>query len=88
MESPRCPLDRRFGGPQYRSAHYGEEKNLAFAGNQTPVVQPVACLYTDWAIPAPLLGIGGFVNAAYWYQYQFIFSLELKQLPSLTAYNS
>jgi hypothetical protein len=44
---PRYPLDRRLGGPQSRSGHYGEEKNLTPAGNRTPVVQPIACRYTD-----------------------------------------
>jgi hypothetical protein len=28
---PRCPLDRKLGGPQGRSGRYGEDKNLASA---------------------------------------------------------
>jgi hypothetical protein len=38
----RYPLDRRLGGPQSRSGHYGEEKNPYSAGNRTPKDQPVA----------------------------------------------
>jgi hypothetical protein len=30
---------------------------LTFSGNRTPVVQPVDCLKTDWATPAPLFYI-------------------------------
>jgi hypothetical protein len=26
-KEPRYPLDKRLGGPQSRSGHYGEEKN-------------------------------------------------------------
>jgi hypothetical protein len=53
-KSPRYPLDRRLGGPQSRSGHGGEEKNsqpLPRESNpRTPIVQPVASRYTDWAI--------------------------------------
>jgi hypothetical protein len=49
-KSPRYPLDS-LGGPQSRSG-YGGEKFLALAGNRTPIVQPLASLYTDWATPA------------------------------------
>jgi hypothetical protein len=42
----------RLSVPKSRSGRFGEEKNLAPAGNQTPAVQPVARRYTDWAIPA------------------------------------
>jgi hypothetical protein len=45
---PRYPLDRRLVGPQTRSGRYGEETNLAPAGNRNPVVQPVAS-------PAPVI---------------------------------
>jgi hypothetical protein len=45
--SPRYPLDRRLGGPQSRSGRCRDEGNLTLAGNQTPVVQPVARRYTD-----------------------------------------
>jgi hypothetical protein len=45
------PLDRRLGGPQSRSGRCGEEKDLATAGNRTPILQPVAYRYSDWAIP-------------------------------------
>jgi hypothetical protein len=36
------PLDRRLVGPQSRSGNCGEEKNLTFAGNRAPAVQPLA----------------------------------------------
>jgi hypothetical protein len=45
--SSRYPLDMRLTKPQNRSECCGEEKNLAFAGNQTAAVEPVARLYTD-----------------------------------------
>jgi hypothetical protein len=45
--SHQYPLDKRLGGLRSRSRHYGEETNLAPAGNQTPVVQSVTYLYTD-----------------------------------------
>jgi hypothetical protein len=41
-ESVRHPSDRRLCGLQSRSECYGEEKNLAPAGNRTPSIQPVA----------------------------------------------
>jgi hypothetical protein len=34
------PLSRKLGGPQSRSGHCGEEKNLARVGNETPPAQP------------------------------------------------
>jgi hypothetical protein len=51
------PLYRRLGGPKSRSGRYGEEKNLASAGNRTPAVQHVASRYTNWAIPTPKLNM-------------------------------
>jgi hypothetical protein len=41
-KSPRCPLDRRLGGPQCRSGRCGGEKNLALPGSNTgrPVWNP------------------------------------------------
>jgi hypothetical protein len=48
----RYPLDRRLREPQSGPGHYGEEKDLALAGNRTPAVQPVACCYTDPVILA------------------------------------
>jgi hypothetical protein len=53
--SPRYPLDRRLGGPQSRSERGGEEKNSQprrESKPRTPIVQPVAQSYTDWAIMA------------------------------------
>jgi hypothetical protein len=46
--SPWYPLDRRLDGPRCRCGRYGEEKNVAPAGNQTVAVWPVARCYTDW----------------------------------------
>jgi hypothetical protein len=41
-KSPQYPLDRRLGGPQSRSGHSEEKKNIpAATGNQTPVIQYV-----------------------------------------------
>jgi hypothetical protein len=54
-KSPWYPLDRRLGGPQSRSGRGGEEKipSLRRESNpRTPIVQPVAQRYTDWAITA------------------------------------
>jgi hypothetical protein len=42
-------IAKRPGGPQSRSGCRGEEKKLAPTGNRTPVVQPVAHGYNDWA---------------------------------------
>jgi hypothetical protein len=53
----RYPLDRRLGGSQGQSGQWRREKSLTPAVNQTSAVQPIACLYTDYAIPA--LNIGG-----------------------------
>jgi len=45
---PRYPLDRRLGGPRGGlHAVATRKKSLAFAGNRTPVVQPVAYPFTD-----------------------------------------
>jgi hypothetical protein len=52
---PRLPLDGNLGGPLNRCGSYGEERNLAPAGNWTPAVQTVARRYTDWVISAPHL---------------------------------
>jgi hypothetical protein len=51
-KSPWYPLDRRLGGPQSRSGRGGEEKNSHSrreSNPRTPIVQPVAQRYTDWA---------------------------------------
>jgi hypothetical protein len=48
---PRYPLERRLGGPQRRSARFGEVKILTPTGDLS-VVQPVASRYTDYATPA------------------------------------
>jgi hypothetical protein len=50
---PRHPLNRKLGGLQSRSGRCEEEKSLASTGNWTPAAEPVARLYTDWAIPTP-----------------------------------
>jgi hypothetical protein len=45
----------RLGGPQSRSGRGGEEKILSSrreSNPRTPIVQPVAQRYTDWAITA------------------------------------
>jgi hypothetical protein len=46
-KSPRYPLDRKLSGPRSRSELYGEEKNLASAGNGTLAIKPVVRRYTD-----------------------------------------
>jgi hypothetical protein len=54
-KSPRYPLDRRLGGTQSSSGRGGEETipNPRRESNpRTPIVQPVAQRYTDWAITA------------------------------------
>jgi hypothetical protein len=46
-------MDRSLGGPQSRSGRGGEGKNSHRESNpRTPIVQPVAQRYTDWAITA------------------------------------
>jgi hypothetical protein len=45
-------LDESMGGPQRGPRRCGKEKHLTLAGNLTPVVQHVACHYTDLAIQA------------------------------------
>jgi hypothetical protein len=53
---PRCPLDRRLGGPQSRSGLIGQRKNFCLCRESnldSPVVQTIARHYTDCATPAP-----------------------------------
>jgi hypothetical protein len=60
-KSPWYPLDRRLGGPQSRSESGGEKKNShprRESNPRTPIVQPAAQRYTNWAITA-LSGRGG-----------------------------
>jgi hypothetical protein len=55
-KSPRYPLNRWLGGPQSRSGRDREVKILTLPRLELrppSVVQPVASLYTDCAIPAP-----------------------------------
>jgi hypothetical protein len=40
VDSPQYPLDRKLGGPQSQSGHYGEEKNHALPG-----IEPGPSLY-------------------------------------------
>jgi hypothetical protein len=50
-----CPLDRRLGGSQSRSGRGGDEKNSQHRREskcKTPIFQPVAQRYTDWALEA------------------------------------
>jgi hypothetical protein len=54
-ESPWYALDRRLGVRQSRSGRGGEEKNSQprqESNPRTPIVQPVAQRYTDWATTA------------------------------------
>jgi hypothetical protein len=51
----RYSLDRRLGGLQSRSGHRGYKKSSAPAGDQTPIVQPVAKHYIAWATSATLI---------------------------------
>jgi hypothetical protein len=48
---PRYALDKRLGGPQSRSDHCGEAKNLLPRRESNPGLSPRT--YFDWAIPAP-----------------------------------
>jgi hypothetical protein len=70
---PLCPqgkshwylLDRRLGGPQSFFGCGGEEKNSQprrESNPRTPIVQPVAQRYTDWAITA-LPNVHRFINS-------------------------
>jgi hypothetical protein len=55
--APRYLLDRRLDGPQSRYG-CGEKKILDPTGTRTPtssVTQSVACGYTDYATPAPVI---------------------------------
>jgi hypothetical protein len=45
------PFYRGLGGPHSLSELYEEKKKHNPAGNRTPSIQPIACLYTNWAIP-------------------------------------
>jgi hypothetical protein len=46
---PQYALDRGLGEPQNRSGRCGVEKHLLhLLGIESPVVQSVACRYTDW----------------------------------------
>jgi hypothetical protein len=50
-KSPRYPLDRRLSGPQGRSGWRGENSwHYQDSNSDLLVVQPVASLYTDYAI--------------------------------------
>ena len=49
----RYPSYRRLVGPQGRSGRVREISSLP--GLDPRTVQPVASLYTDWAIPAPII---------------------------------
>jgi hypothetical protein len=54
-KKPWYPLDRKLGGPRSRSGRGGEEKNSQShqeSNPRTPIVQPVAQGYTDWATTA------------------------------------
>jgi hypothetical protein len=55
-------LHRRLGGPHSRSGRYGEEINLASAGNGTPGGQPIARRYTDGALLAPACSVMLIIN--------------------------
>jgi hypothetical protein len=48
-------LNRRLGGPQSWSEHFGEETNLfLLLGFKSQIIQPVASHYTDYATLAPM----------------------------------
>jgi hypothetical protein len=62
---PRYPLDRKLDESQSRSRPWGEENNLAFAGNWTLAVQPVARRYTtELSVLLLLKGINTFVGVS------------------------
>jgi hypothetical protein len=55
-KSPWYPLVRSLGGPQSKSGRRGEDKIVHPTGTQLrPLSRPVSS-YTDYAIPAPVLG--------------------------------
>jgi hypothetical protein len=55
-KDPLYPLDTRPRGPHSRFECSDEEKNNpAHAGNRTPVLEPAAINYINWAILAPFL---------------------------------
>jgi hypothetical protein len=51
-KDPQYPLDRRLGEPENWSGHCTVDKSGAPTGNRVPAVQPIAHLYTDWAVLA------------------------------------
>jgi hypothetical protein len=75
-KSPWYPRDRRLGGPHCHSGRGGIEKipNPYRESNpRTPIVQPVAQHYTDWAITAPVTDI----NNSY-FMSRIVVTLRLK----------
>jgi hypothetical protein len=56
LKSPWYPLDRKLGGTQNRSRHYGVQKKLLTpAGNRTPAITSIVSGYTRLGYPG-LLG--------------------------------
>jgi hypothetical protein len=69
-EIPRCPLDRRLGGPQRRSARRGEEDLFDPTETRTPIPRsskPVASRSTDCATPAPSYDRTFYINNRQWH---------------------
>jgi hypothetical protein len=56
-KTPRCPLNRRLGGPQYRSGRRAEERILDPTGAQTPI--PLLSIPYPVAVPATLFLLMG-----------------------------
>jgi hypothetical protein len=73
-KSPRYPLDRRFRGLQNRTERR-EENSWPYrdSNSDLTVGQPVASLYTDYAIPVPVLIVALLYKAPWkWCNQKFI----------------
>jgi hypothetical protein len=85
-KSPWYPLNRRLGGPQSRSGCPHRESNP-----RTPIVQPVAQRYTDWAITALFMFKVNYINvklSCYIFKYFFFtfYNISVLVIPSCENY--
>jgi hypothetical protein len=57
-KEPPVPIGQEAGwAPEPAWTHRLEEKSSASVGDRTPVIQSVVSHYTDWATPAPHIGM-------------------------------